>query len=236
MRAEQAKWKRGISPLWRQTLLDCVRPDIWRHFIRIFGDCLRHEYPDFSARYGDPGTMRTGVRLRDDFTDVDVLLDSKMLLHTSATERSEIERLPHLKLFSTIFLAYLFLRPDGDRSDGADFEFYSAKPGERILLGDRQGVRPEQLKLEAMAPYRKNTLVLFMNTARSYQGVTARSPSAYPYMALHFTAHLRSPLYDHEFRPGAVPDATPVELMYPPHRRTLRERVSYGVRRVTGRL
>jgi hypothetical protein len=204
--------------------------------MRIFGDSLRREYPDFEARYGNPDAFRIGNRRYNDFEDRDVLLDSKVLIHTPSAGEPEIERLPHLKFFSTVFLAYIFLRPDDDAAEGAEFEFYSMKDGAQMLLGPRHVAQKEELKLETRIPYRKNTLVMFLNTSRSFQAVAARSASRRPYMSLHFTAHLRSFLYNREFLPGARVDATPTELMYPPHRPTIRDRIEYRWRRATGRI
>lgn len=186
-----------VSPLWKQTLVDLVQPDVWHDLVRIFGDSLLREYPDFEKRYGALAGLRIGNRRADDYSDKDVLLDSKALIHTPASEAPEFERLPHLKHFTTVFLAYLFLRPNDDNSEGADFDFYSIKPGKPILLGRRKSASPGQLKLETRVPYRKNTLVMFLNTPRSFQGVTARSSSPTPYMSLHFTAHVGSRLYYH---------------------------------------
>lgn len=234
IRQANEDWR--ISPLWKKTLRELVQPDIWHHFMRIFGDSLLREYPDFEERYGNPVAFRVGNRRYDDFGDNDVLLDSKTLIHTPSAGEPEIERLPHLKFFSTVFLAYLFLRPDDDLAHGAEFDFYSIKDGERILLGPRHVAQPNQLTPETRIPYRKNTLVIFLNTARSFQAVAARSASNKPYMALHFTAHLRHFLYQHDFLPGARMDAMPAELMYPPYRPTVRDRVVYRWRRATGRL
>ena len=204
-----------VTPLWKRTLLELVQPDIWHNLVRIFGDSLLREYPDFEKRYGALGGFRIGNRREDDFSNKDVLLDSLALIHTPASGAPEIERPPHLKGFETVFLAYVFLRPDDDDSEGADFDFYSIKPGKPIVLGPRLSARPEQLKVETRVPYRKNTLVIFLNTARSFQGVTARSASKRPYMVLHFTAHLPSHLYN--------------------RRSTLGTRISYRWRRLMGR-
>lgn len=196
LNAEQSQRDSRVTPLWKQTLLDLVQPNVWHSLVRIFGDSLLREYPDFEGRYGALSGFRIGNRRQEDFSNKDVLLDSKALIHTPVFDSSEIERLPHLKDFRTVFLAYLFLRPDDDKSEGADFDFYSVRPGKPILLGPRQTAKPVQLKLETRVPYRKNTLVMFLNTPRSFQGVTARSASVKPYVALHFTAHLPSRLYN----------------------------------------
>lgn len=225
-----------VSAIWRTALAEYVRPAVWTNVVRLFGDSLLREYPDFEQRFGSLNTLRTGVRRIDDFSSCEVLLDSKGVIHTPASHEPEIERLPHLKFFGTVFLAYLFLRPDEDRSEGAEFEFYSVKPGHRILLGARHTAAPENLNLELRVPYKKNTLVMFLNTPRSFQSVAARSASKFPYMALHFTGHLRSFLYDHEFLPGCGADATPPDLMYPVHRPTLGDRISYRLRRIVGRV
>ena len=192
-----------VSPLWKRELLDLVQPEVWRNLVRIFGDSLLREYPDFEERYGALSGFRVGNRREEDFSNKDVLLDSKAVIHTPASGAPEIERPPHLKRFSTVFLAYVLLRAHDDNSKGADFDFYSIAPGKRIRLGPRRTMRPERLKLEMQVPYRNNTLVMFLNTPRSFQGVAARSSSTRPYMALHFTAHLPSHLYKHRSSVGA---------------------------------
>jgi len=232
----QAHRSRRVSRLWKETMADYVSSSVWRNYVRIFGDCLMQEYPTFELRFGPMREMRVGIRNIDDFSTCDVLLDSKIVVHTPSTAAAEIERLPHLKLFRTVVDGYIFLRPDEDEAEGADFDLCAIKPGHSPKLGARHTILPDQLDVARRVSYRKNTLVMFINTPRSVTAVTARPATKIPYMAFHFTAHLRESLFEHDFAAGCGPDSTPVELMYPPHRPTLRERFAYRFRRATGRL
>ncbi|MBI4752205.1 MAG: hypothetical protein HY774_27270 [Acidobacteria bacterium] len=193
-----------LSPSWKSLMADFLHPQTWSEICRLFQPAILNAYPDFESRFGKPDQLRSGVRLREGFTTCDLLLDSMLLIHTPITGSPCIERGPHLKLFDTLYLGYLFLRSEDDQAEGGDLEFFSVKPGATVCLNQRKTVDREILKLEKVIPYRVNTLVLFLNTPRSIQGLSARTASRFPVMNFHFNAHFRKPLFHVKDKPGTV--------------------------------
>lgn len=200
--ANNARQASLLTAAWKRALRDYLQPCVWHDLVRLFRPHLLGEYPDFEQRFGRMDELRVGLRERDDFSKCDVLLDAKALMHTPVTGQPAAERNPHLKRLSAVFFGYLFLRPDEDDSQGADQAFYSLKPGAELLLDENQTLAPSLLNLEKVIPYRRNTFVCFMNTARSIQAITPRSVTDTPYLALHFTVYLKDHLFRVRTKPG----------------------------------
>jgi hypothetical protein len=194
-----------ISETWADTFKTFVEPSEWRELARIFRRSIDEEYPDFLSKIGEPQKLKVGVRGIDNFSNTDVLLDCKALIQTPVKGPASTERGPHLKLLRTLFLWYLYLRPDNDHTKGADQILYRLKPGINPVLGLRQTIDVSHLEAVKIIPYRQNTLLLFMNTARSFQGVTEREASDLPYMTLHGTAYMRERMIAPQFKPGVTP-------------------------------
>jgi hypothetical protein len=204
-RGSQALRDPSLSATMKRFFQEYQQPCVWDDLIRLFRPHMLAEYPDFERRFGALDRMRIGVRDVDDFSKCDVLLDSKLVLHTPVTGQPSVERGPHIKIRRTLFLGYLYLRPDHDDSLGADHVFYSIKPGGELLFDRTQATDPDLLQAEKIYPYRRNIFVLFMNSPRSVQGLTMRSVTDVPWMSFHFTAHVRAPLFELNMRPGAEP-------------------------------
>jgi len=195
----------ALSPTWRSLFRDLVAPEAWAHWLRLFRAPLLAEYPDFEARFGRLDALRIGVRDVDDAWRCDVLLDAKIVAHAPVVGRAVAERGPHVKILRTLFYGYLYLRADEDDAAGADHVLYSIRPGVEPVFDHTQATDPEGLHVERVVPYRRGTVIAFMNSPRSIQGLTARAPSPRPLFAFHFTAHVRAPLFDLKMKPGARP-------------------------------
>ena len=107
--------------------------------------------------------------------------------------------------FSTLFLGYLYLRPDDDDSQGGDHAFYSLKPGVALELDARQTVDPDLVDVATVVPYKQDLFVCFMNTPRSIQTNAPRSRSTHPLIALHFDVYFPDALFTIPTKPGIAP-------------------------------
>jgi hypothetical protein len=195
----------SLSGAWREIVAEHLEPPLWHDLVRLFRPHLLREYPDFERRFGLMDSLRVGSWGCHDFTAHDLLLDSKLLIHTPVVGAAAVERNPHFKRFSSLFLGYLYLRPDADDSAGGDHAFYSLRPGADLVLDKRQTLDPAVVSLEKLIPYRQNTFVCFMNTPRSIQNNTPRSAAALPMMGHHFTAYVPDYLFTHPTKPGVAP-------------------------------
>lgn len=190
----------SISPAWKRFIADHVGQRFLDQILSIFGESLQREYPDFPARFGDPGRLRAGVRARDRHPDVDVLLDAQIGINTPVVGSPSSVRGPHLDDPTKLFAGLLYLRLDGDDSTGGDLEI--CRLSEPVVFDRSYGVGTSLASASRRVPYRRNTLVLFLNTARSVHSVTPRSVTPWPRVFVNFLGVLREPLY-------RVPRASP---------------------------
>lgn len=191
-----------LSKTWTDVVAAYIAPSHWNEIARIFQKQIDREYPDFRNKFGAPETLKVGVRDIDQFSEMDVLLDCKALIHTPVIGPASRERDPHLKNFRTMFVWYHYLRSDDDHSEGGDHAFYRLKSGTEFVLGRRQAIEPDLLDVAKTIPYRQNTLVLFMNTPRSFQTNTARTESPVPLRSLHVSVYMRERLFAAPLKPG----------------------------------
>jgi hypothetical protein len=190
------------AAIWNDAISTHLRPSEWRELLRIFSGHLDREHPELRRIYRDFDNLNVGIRDIDSFSTHDVLFDCKALIHTPFSGAPSIERGPHLKIFRTLFVWYLYLRPEHDRSTGADHVLYSVNPNANIALNPRQTADPEAVEAVKAVPYRHNTLVLLMNTPRSFQTMSPRSESEVPLMALHGSCYVRERLFEMPLKPN----------------------------------
>ena len=223
-----------LSDSWRKFTIEHCEDAIWKDALRLFRPYILKEYPDFEQRFALLDELETALRDKSTNSNIaknQVLLDSKILIHTPIFNQTCVQRQPHLKILKTLFLSYLSLKPDEDKSEGAEHIFYSLKPGKELILGDHQVVDIELLNIEKVIPYKKNTFVIFMNTPNAIQGVAARSPSTIPYMAHHFTMHVKEALFTCKLKPGVM--ASEIENLMPWYKkypRTIKRMINNMIR------
>lgn len=197
----------GRAPkVWKDVIRAHAGQAEWRELVRIFRRQIDREYPDFRDRIGDPDALTVGTRDIETFAEADVLMDCKALAHTPVTGDTKAERGPHLKNFRTLFLWYVYLRADHDDAAGADHTLYTPKPGVSPVLGPRQTLDLDQLDEARVIPFRHNTLVVFMNTPRSFQTNSPRAASPLPVMAVHVSAYIRERLFSVRMAQGVAPN------------------------------
>lgn len=185
----------GLSSTWRDILQQHLRPEVFQEWMRIFGDDLGREHPSFVETFGDPALMRVGTRGLTEEGVHEVALDAALVAHTPAVSGPGAERGPHLKEPDKPFLGFLFLPPDEEDAEGADLEIYRVKNGSAVSFHERNQTGRDDLELAHRVPYRRNTLVLLLNTPRSITTHAPRGPSKVPVRYFHILAELPRPLF-----------------------------------------
>lgn len=203
--AARAFQQRLFADVWMDAVRAHVQPSEWREALRIFRPHLSAEFPGLRDLLGGLDDLRVGIRAFDRFSEVDVLLDCKAVMHTPVRGAPVVERGPHLKSFRTVIVWYLYLRADDDRSTGADHVLYRLKPGADVVLHERQTLDPSQVEAEVVIPYRQNTFVMYINTPRSFQTNAPRTAGDVPLMALHGSIYLRERAFAVAMKPGVLP-------------------------------
>ena len=105
------------------------------------------------------------------------------------------DRHASLKITDKPLEGFLYLRPDHDTSVGGDHEIFSIAPGATPRFGRQQTIERDALRLEQRVPYRRNTLVVLLNTRRSVQGLSVRTTSPLPLMYFNFLAQMPEQIF-----------------------------------------
>lgn len=185
----------GLSAAWRGIIQEHLRPGVFQEWMRLFGDDLGREHPGFEETFGDPALMRVGTRGLTEEGVHEVALDAALVAHTPAVSGPGAERGPHLKEPNKPFLGFLFLPPDEEDAGGADLEVYRVKDGSGVGFRERNQTGREGLEVAHRVPYRRNTLVLLLNTRRSITTHAPRGPSKVPVRYFHILAEMPGPLF-----------------------------------------
>lgn len=187
-----------VSEVWKYFLREHLTRQFYLDVLRVFEPFIELEHPEFKGKLK---SLRTGVAGVDSFRDCDVRLDALIGIHTPVAGLPRLERRPHVKGQDKFLEGFLYLRPDDDTAEGGDYEFFSVLPGCRPRFGRWAQTDRRNLRLDRTVPYRKNTLVIVVNTSRSIQALTPRGPGNRPLMYLNITVQLPRMLFDLDYTP-----------------------------------
>ena len=186
---------------------DPAIPEIWRRFfeyhcsgaflreqLSLWRAAIEREYPDVEARFGKSLTEITGdVRLYREGSlpenlvenlRADAMLDCQFVVNSPVTKPCSV-RGSHVDRPYKLFVALLYFRHPEDRSSGGNLRIERLRaPGRRF--DRRQHVDERFVECCAEIPYAPNTLVAWLNTARSVHAVTPRLLAPLPRRYVNF--------------------------------------------------
>lgn len=192
--AQRAAGDARVAPIWKSFLNDHLTPAFYQQVLRVFRPFLVEEHPGLEL-----DALRLGVQGRDGFDTCDILLNASLGIHTRVAGQARLERKPHVKDHDKFLEGFLYLRPDDDQAEGGDYEFFSVRHGARPRFERWAQTDRDCLNLERTVPYRKNTLVMVVNTRRSIQALTARGPGQRPLMYFNLTVRTPRRLFDLDY-------------------------------------
>ncbi len=162
-----------LSPLWRELVRVHQSQAFLDQFVALFARGIRSTYPWFEDEIGPLDRLRAGVRYRDSFDDVDVLLEAQPAINTPVTGPPTSVRAGHLDNPDKLFVGLYYMRHPDDHSTGGDLELYRYTQSKPIFDGHEIGAR--YIEAAEKVSYEANTAILFLNTDRSLHGVTPRT-------------------------------------------------------------
>ena len=194
-----------ISPMWREFFKYHVSQQFFKEIIDLSGEQILALNQGIEKRVGRSlGDFSVGMRPggRGDplATGADVSMECQFYLNYSVKPR--VVRGPHVDRPSELFAALLYFRQDEDSSKGADLEICE---GSDEIFRSKHQVKIEKLPAEIdeskvtvvkKANYAANTLVLFLNSARSIHAVSPRSPTATPRRHINFCCDVPFDLFE----------------------------------------
>ncbi|WP_265593583.1 hypothetical protein [Verrucomicrobium sp. BvORR034] len=198
-----------------ELLADPALPKVWGEFVRVntgqealqsmlhvFGKALLREHPDFEQRFGALSDLQAVQRYTRQLQSNEVELDTPLLLHTPVKGVVSQQRGPHLKTLDKPIEGFLYLAPVGFDGPEAVHEFFAVEEGAEPLFGAGLQTESKGLRLARTVPVRGNTLVIFLNTARSIQTIAPRSTTPFPLIAVEVLMQMQAPLFQVPRRPS----------------------------------
>jgi hypothetical protein len=199
----------GISPLWRDVLGQAMSQSFLERILRIFGPYIGEFYPDFEQRFAPinqlvavPRSNKT-PRQRNN-----IMLDALIAVNTPALTGKTSVRPAHLDRTDKIFVGLLYLRLPDDDSSGADLELLRPKDGPLVYGHQRMLTEDKTINVRTI-PYRRNSLVLFLNTPESLHSVTPREATPHTRYFINLLGETSEPLFEVALAPEVTAASKP---------------------------
>lgn len=184
----------GIPQIWKDFVQAHLSQKFLDEIIRLFAPFIPAYFPDFSERFGVPEQLKAGIRPVDQDSDAKVLLDCQLAVNTPVTIGGTTVRAPHVDCPKKLFIGLFYLRLDDDDSQGGDLEIYRPK-AQTVALDETRTAAVSDMELVRRIPYEQNTLVLFLNTPKSFHGVTVRSRTPHHRLFVNLLGEMKEPLF-----------------------------------------
>jgi len=185
MTAKQVLNDRSISPLWREFFEYHTSAEHWRDVARLFATHFRRAFPDLEdlvgRAYEDWRVMPRGYA-----GEAEVRLDCQFVMSTPVAQKRR-DSMVHVKLCDKIFSAALHMRDPDDRSEGGDFELYKWRREPRFV---KHRALNRDVALVNTVPYRANSYVCFVNSAKAVHGIRPRAVMDMPQRYINFIVEL----------------------------------------------
>ena len=183
-----------IPSIWRDFFAYHTSRAFFSEFLDFWRDAIEAEYPDIEDRFGKPiDQLSTEVRYpgkkgTPENRNADFMLDCQFGINSPVTSQSVV-RGPHIDDIHKLFNALLYFRQPDDDSEGGDFVIYRPKAENgRFYQDSQRDIADRYVEPVATVPYRPNSLVMMLNTARSIHGVSPRSVTSHPRRYVNFQA------------------------------------------------
>ncbi|HSA82194.1 MAG TPA: 2OG-Fe(II) oxygenase [Geminicoccaceae bacterium] len=177
-----------------EVMSDTAMPRIWSDFfahhtshafleelLDFWRPAIEREYPDIENRFGKPlcelttAVRHRGKRKRGEERDGDVMMDVQFGVNSPVTAPTTV-RGPHVDNNHKLFAGLLYFRLPQDDAEGGDLCLYRFR-SQRAHHDARMDYEERFVEPFRTIPYHSNSLIMWLNTARSLHGVTPRQPT-----------------------------------------------------------
>ncbi len=180
-----------IHSEWKNFISYHVSSDFTNEIFDIFEDAIKNIYK--VGRDKLPNQKNTGTRFSGNHhfnTDCQFVINTPSLGETTVIG-------PHLDNPKEFYAGLLYMRDDNDESTGGSLTTHKFL-GKPSFYG-KSRVREENVKLIEEIEYKKNRLVIFLNSPHSIHGVTKRSKTNSYRKYMNIIGEFNRELFD--FRP-----------------------------------
>lgn len=196
----------NITDLWKEFFSYHCSRDFYLELISIFGDDIRSLHPNIENSLGKPLeecriAMRPGGRQNRLAQGADISMECQFYVNYTKSDRAI--RGPHVDRPSELFAALLYFRHPDDTSSGGDLIINQAQtpgktfPNDHTIKVDQSPmeVNDDQVTSYEKGHYKENTLVLFLNSAKSIHSVSKRSSTPIARRHINFCCDLNFDLF-----------------------------------------
>jgi hypothetical protein len=194
-----------ISPVWRRFFAHHTSSEFFQELVALAGPQIRALNPRLEERAGKPLTqfaigMRPGGRGDPLAPGADASMECQF--YVNYTKQPRTVRGPHVDRPSELFAALLYFRQPEDDCTGGNLEICEATrhtKQDSVLIDQLPAeISPKNVRTVAAAPYKRNTLVLFLNSPRSIHSVAQRSPTPLTRRHINFCCDVNFDLFTFE--------------------------------------
>lgn len=173
IRAIDIMYNPEFSAEWREFFRYHTSQDFWADIVRVFGEQIRKAHPNLEQRAGKK--LKDWVaKVRGADGPADIILDAQFVVNTPVTRMSSV-RPAHVDDEDEIWAGLLYMRPDGDTSQGGNLDIYKFK-GKPAFGGHYAPL--SNVTVENSVAYAANRFASFVNSPDSIHGVTPRPPTS----------------------------------------------------------
>lgn len=194
-----------VSPLWRAFFAHHTSKAFFAELVALAGPQMRALKPDLDQCAGQQLEefkvgMRPGGRGDPLAEGADASMECQFYLNY--TRQPRVVRGPHVDRPSELFAALLYFRREDDDSSGSNLEICEATsdlyPAPHTVKLSELPAEIDDAKVRKVksATYAANTLVLFLNSARSIHAVSPRTPTTVPRRHINFCCDVRFDLFE----------------------------------------
>ena len=191
MTVKQVLGDRRIAPLWREFFEYHTSADYWRDVTRLFAAHFRREFPGLEDRVGR-AYEDWRVVPRGYAGEAEVRLDCQFVMNTPVTRKSSVKT-AHIDLCDKIFSALYYMRDPRDQSEGGDLDIYDWRREPRFV---KHRALTRDVEVVKTVPYRANSYLCFVNSARAVHGVSPRDTTDVPRRYINFIAELPMKIFE----------------------------------------
>ena len=160
-----------ISKEWKDFIKYHTSYDFLEEFYEIFGESIKQIYKVDKERLFNKNNIGVRFEKKNHFN-----LDCQFVINTPTKGNTKVIE-PHLDNPVEFYAALLYMKDDNDNSEGGNLTTYTFK--DKPSFYGKSRVREEKINLIEEIEYKKNRLVMFLNSPYSIHGVTKRSKTNY---------------------------------------------------------
>ena len=194
-----------VSPLWRKFIKYHTSKEFFLDLLQLAGPQLLALNPDLERKAGRKLeefaiAMRPEGSAKPLAEGANISLECQFSINY--TRQPRVVRGPHIDRPSQLFAALLYFRREDDESIGGDLGICEATtdiyPNPHAVKISTLPAEIDDSKVRTIKsiPYAPNTLVLFLNSARSIHAVSPRTPTPVPRRHINFSCDLPFGLYE----------------------------------------